>query len=53
MCATWYIFDMQTLKLFTVPKMAFKRHAMSSFIRLNGLSIRDLKSRLHLFSNNR
>jgi len=43
------------MKPFTVPEMTFKRHsrlwAMSSFIRSYGLSIRDWKSRQHLFSD--
>jgi len=43
------------MKLFIVPEMTFKGNsrssAMSSFVRSPGLSIRDQKSRLQLFSN--
>jgi len=43
------------MKQSKVPEMTFKGHsrssAMSSFVRSLGLSIRDRKSRLHLFSD--
>ena len=43
------------MKPFTVPEMTFNDHSrsvtVSSFVRSPGLSIRDHKSRLHLFSD--
>jgi len=47
------IFEIQTP--FTVPEMTFKGQsrssAISSFVRLHGLFIRDWKSKQHLFSD--
>ena len=44
------------MKPFIVPVMTFKGHSrsstMSSFVRSPGLSNKDGKSRLHLFSDN-